>query len=78
MSSKELFIHGERDVLFTKEEDLFFSHTTLHLLANSLITSIPRLEYLIVFKNLDFNGDYMIGLINATHILIHIAHEDDY
>lgn len=30
------------------------------------------------FSHIRFCSDYTVGLIDATHILIHLEHEDDY
>lgn len=38
----------------------------------------PMLKVHDNFSRFGFCGNYTIGLIDATHILIHLSHEDDY
>jgi hypothetical protein len=78
--AKEPFMHmGEPAVAFTEEEEDLLSEPYKFTLVGKFSRRKPSMiKVRDSFLKFGFCGDYMIGLIDATHILIHLAHEDDY
>lgn len=79
--SKEPFMHmGKPIISFIVEEDecLLSEPYKFTPIGKFLYSKHSIIKVCDSFQNFVFHNDYMIGFIDASHILIHLALEDDY
>jgi hypothetical protein len=78
--SKEPYIHhGEPAVFFDESDELFLAEAYRFTLVGKFVHRKPFMNKVREnFMRFGFTGDYEIGLIDEAHIIIHLAHEDDY
>jgi hypothetical protein len=78
--SKEPYIHhGEPAVFFDESDELFLAEAYRFTLIGKFMHRKPSMNKVREnFMRFGFTGNYEIGLIDEAHIIIHLAHEDDY
>lgn len=80
MVAKEPYIHyGEPAVFFDELDAQFLVEAYRFTLVGKFVHRKPSMHKVYeFFLHFGFIGDYEIGLIDDTHIIIHMEHEDDY
>ncbi|XP_022871646.1 uncharacterized protein LOC111390770 [Olea europaea var. sylvestris] len=79
-AAKEAFIHmGESAIVLTESEEATLADPYKYTLVGKFPHRKPTMRKVReIFSKFGFHGCFEVGLIDTTHILIHLTHEEDH